>query len=252
MISHNRYLLILAFLFFVEFIVLAISPYDRQDWMLENVLVIFLVVFMVFSYLKFPLSRISYSLIFVFTLLHEIGAHYTYAKVPYDSFLLSTFNFSLNDYMGWSRNHFDRLIHFMYGLLLAYPIRELYCRIAEAKGFWGYFFPLELTMATSMVFELFEWGAAEIFGGDLGIAYLGTQGDVWDAQKDMALASLGALIAMLLTLMLNRCIQRDFAKEWANSLRIKRPSPLGEDEIARLLKEKRAMPKSGNAGPGAE
>ena len=105
-------------------------------------------------------------------------------------------------------------------------------------------------MSTSMIYELIEWAAAEIFGGDLGVAYLGTQGDVWDAQKDMALASLGALIAMLLTLMINRCIQRDFAQEWANSLRIKHTSPLGEDEIARLLKEKRSFPKSDNHDSG--
>src|SRR5690606_31625068 len=103
------------------------------------------------------------------------------------------------------------------------------------KGFWGYFFPLDLVMATSMLFELFEWGAAELFGGDLGIAYLGTQGDVWDAHKDMALASLGALIAMLLTLAINCRIQKRFAREWRESLRIKQREPLGEVEIRRLL-----------------
>ena len=232
--THNRYFLILSILFFIEFIVLSISPYDRADWALENALVLVFVVLMVFSYKKFPLSRISYSLIFVFIVLHEIGAHYTYAKVPYDPFLVSTFNFSLNEYMGWNRNHFDRSIHFLYGLLLAYPIRELYCRIADAKGFWGYFFPLELTMASSMMFELFEWGAAEFFGGDLGMAYLGTQGDVWDTHKDMALASLGAFIEMSITLYINMRIQKGFREEWKLSFSIKNNKPLGEDEIIRM------------------
>ena len=83
---------------------------------------------------------------------------------------------------------------------MAYPMRELFLRVADARGFWGYFLPLDLTLSTSAIFELFEWAAAELFGGDLGIAYLGTQGDMWDAQKDMALAGLGAAIAMTVTL----------------------------------------------------
>ena len=91
-------------------------------------------------------------------------------------------------------------------------------------------------MATSMMFELFEWGAAELFGGDLGMAFLGMQGDVWDAHKDMALASLGAFTAMSITLLINIRIQKGFSEEWKSSLRIKDNRPLGEDEIARLRK----------------
>ena len=235
-VSHQKYLAILAVLFSVEFIFLAISPHDRGDWALENFLAFFYIIVLALSYKKFPLSRISYTLIFLFLCLHEVGAHYTYAKVPYDQFFLNKIGFSLNKLMGWERNHFDRLVHFSFGALLAYPIRELYCRIADSKGFWSYFFPLELTMAASMMFELFEWGAAEIFGGDLGIAYLGTQGDIWDAQKDMALASLGAFCAMSITLVLNLLIQKDFREEWAESLSIKNNKPLGEDEIIRLIK----------------
>ena len=89
-----------------------------------------------------------------------------------------------------------------------------------------------------MLFELIEWGAAELFGGDLGVAYLGTQGDLWDAQKDMAMATLGAVIAMLLTATINVSLQRDFAQELAESLRVKRQAPLGEEEIARMLRER--------------
>ena len=237
-ISHHKYLAILALIFGLEFLILAVSPYDRGDWMLENVLAVLFVTVLSTSYKKFPLSRISYTLIFLFMCLHEIGAHYTYAKVPYDRFLFDSFGFSLNDFMGWKRNHFDRLVHFLFGLLLAYPIRELYCRIAGSKGFWAYFFPLELTMAASMLFELFEWGAAELFGGDLGIAYLGTQGDVWDAHMDMALASLGAFLAMSITLMINLRIQKNFVQEWRSSLAVKKKNPLGEDEIMRLIRAK--------------
>jgi putative membrane protein len=219
-------------------IILGISPLDRHDWALENSLVVVFVLILGLSHRTFPLSRVSYSLIFIFLCLHEIGAHYTYAKVPYDQFFMANFGFNLNELMSWERNHFDRLVHFSFGLLLAYPIREVYCRIADSKGFWSYFFPLELTMAASMMFELFEWGAAELFGGDLGIAYLGTQGDVWDAHKDMALASLGALLAMSITLVINLYIQNNFREEWKESLLIKHKQPLGEDEIVRRLKKK--------------
>jgi putative membrane protein len=148
------------------------------------------------------------------------------------------FGTSFNEIVGWERNNFDRVVHFSYGLLLAYPIREVYFRIADADGFWGYFLPLDITMSTSMLFELFEWLAAEIFGGELGVAYLGSQGDIWDAHKDMGLASLGALIAMLITIALNRYLQQDFAKEWSQSLKIKHNQPLGEDEIVRLWEKK--------------
>lgn len=78
-----------------------------------------------------------------------------------------------------------------------------------------------------------------LFGGDLGAAYLGTQGDVWDAQRDMALASVGALIAMLLTALVNACLRPDFARTWRDSLRVKRTLPLGEEELERLLRSKR-------------
>lgn len=92
-------------------------------------------------------------------------------------------------------------------------------------------------MSSSMLYELIEWGAAALFGGELGMAYLGTQGDVWDSHKDMALASLGALIAMSFTALLNSYLQRDFAQEWIESLRVKHTEPLGEDEIGRLLEK---------------
>lgn len=236
--SHRRYLMLLAALFGLLFVVLAIAPHDRADWALENALVVVAVVAMVFSYKRLVLSRISYTLIFLFLCLHEVGAHYTYSEVPYDAWFQALTGTTWNDLVGWDRNHFDRVVHFSYGLLLAYPIREIFLRVASVRGFWGYFLPLDVTMSTSMIFELFEWAAAEVFGGDLGIAYLGSQGDVWDAQKDMGLATIGAIIAMGITASLNARLQRDFAREWVESFQIKGKKPLGEDEIARLLRDK--------------
>lgn len=191
------YPLSLLTLFLGLFIYLAIEPLDRHDWLLENALVIAFAVFLGATYKQQLFSNTSYALIFLFLCLHEVGAHFTYAKVPYDVFLQENFGFSLNQIMGWERNHFDRSVHFLYGVLLVYPIYQIFQRWADLKGFWAYFFPVEFIMASSMLFELFEWGAAEFFGGDLGIAYLGTQGDVWDAHKDMTLASLGAVFVMV-------------------------------------------------------
>jgi putative membrane protein len=235
-ISRGGYLLVLVALFAVVWTGLAIAPLYRHDWMLENFLAVLFMGTLALTWRRFPLSRVSYTLIFIFLCLHEVGAHYTYAEVPYNEWTEALFGRSLNDMMGWQRNHFDRLVHFSYGLLLAYPVREVFLRIANVRGFWGYFLPLDITMSTSMIFELFEWGAATVFGGDLGMAYLGTQGDVWDAHKDMALASLGALIAMCMTAAINLSLQRDFAREWSESLRVKQMEPLGETAIARMLK----------------
>ena len=236
---HGRYILILAIIFGVEWIALAIYPYDRADWVLENVLVVLFIAVITVSYKRFPLSRISYTLIFIFLALHEIGSHYTYAKVPYDEWTQQIFGFSVNKLMGFQRNHYDRMIHFCYGLLLAYPIREMFIRIAQVKGFWAYFLPIDLTMSTSLMYELIEWAAAVLLGGELGMAYLGTQGDIWDAHKDMAWASIGALIAMIATVCINISLQRDFAREWNESVKVKGRQPLGEDEIMRMWSKRK-------------
>lgn len=238
MVSHRRYLAVLASLFAALWIALAIEPRHREDWALENALVVVFVAAVAAFHRRLLLSRISYTLIFLFLCVHALGAHYTYSEVPYDAWFKGLTGGSLNEAMGWERNHFDRLAHFLYGLLMAYPLREFFLRVADVRGFWGYFLPLDFTISTSAIYELAEWGAAEIFGGELGAAYLGTQGDVWDAHKDVTLASAGALIAMLVTALINASLQRDFAREMQESLRVKAVKPLGEDEIARLWRAK--------------
>ncbi len=212
---------------------LAIAPVSRPDWMLENALSVAAVAVLALTYRRFRFSRLSYTMMFLFLSLHEVGAHYTYSLVPYDAACQRWLGFSLDAALGFERNMFDRLVHFAYGLLLAYPIREIFLRIVDVRGFWGYFLPLDLTMSTSMIYELIEWGAAMAFGSELGQAYLGTQGDVWDAHKDMALASVGALCAMAVTLAINRGLGRDIAAEWAASFRVVHPEPLGEEAIVR-------------------
>ncbi len=237
LIPHRYYLLILGVLFSIWWVAMAIHPFDRNAWLLENALVLTGVALLAMFHRWLLFSRVSYTLIFIFMCVHQVGAHYTYSEVPYDFWFQHFTGRTFNSLVGWERNNFDRVVHFGYGLLLAYPIREIFLRVVNVRGFWGYFLPLDLTMSTSMLYELVEWATCVVFGGDLGQAYLGTQGDEWDAHKDMALASLGAVIAMSVTAAINWRFQRDFAREWAESLRVKHKAPLGEDELARMAKK---------------
>lgn len=226
--KHRRHVLWLAGFFGLLTLGLGIAPRHRQDWILENTLVAAALLVLWAIYRHLPFSRLSWTLVFIFLSLHEVGAHYTYSEVPYLDWWHWLAGTAPPAPLAGERNHFDRVIHFFYGLLLAYPVREILLHLVKVRGFWSYFLPLDLTLSTSALYELIEWTAAEVFGGDLGIAYLGTQGDPWDAQKDMALGAAGALLAMILTFLINRRYQRDFAQEWTDSLRIHPPpdSPL--------------------------
>lgn len=171
---------------------LAIAPYDRQDWLLENLLALTAVLTLGLTFRWFQFSTTSYVLITVFLTLHAIGAHYTYAEVPFGFWLQRTFELA--------RNPFDRIVHFSYGWLLVFPLRELLMRLAGVTGFWSYYLPISGMVAQSGAFEIIEALVAQAVNPELGAAYLGTQGDEWDAQKDMAAASAGAVITTLLLL----------------------------------------------------
>lgn len=220
--GRRRYLYTLGVLFAVIWTALAIAPHDRADWALENALVLAFGAALFFTRRWFVFSRTSYTLIFLYLCLHAVGAHYTYSLVPYDDWWRALTGHSFNSLVGWERNNFDRVVHFSYGLLLAYPIREIFLRVVEVRGFWAYFLPMDVTLSTSALYELLEWGAAATVGSELGAAYLGTQGDIWDAQKDMALAAAGAVIAMAITALVNRRARRDLARDWADSLKPRR------------------------------
>jgi putative membrane protein len=235
--EHDRFAMLMLAAFAIIWGLLAIQPTDRPAWLLENVLVFVTIPLLLALHPKLPLSKISYSLIFVFLCLHEVGAHYTYAEVPYDQWFESFSGTGLNQWFGWVRNHYDRIIHFLYGLLITYPVREIVLRVSRARGFWTYLFPLLIVISTSTIYELLEWSAAVVFGGDLGLTFISRQGDVWDAQKDMAFAAVGTVVATTLIASVNRILDRDFAREWDESLRVKHPELLGEVEIARLLAE---------------
>lgn len=170
---------------------LAIEPVNRRDWLLENLLAFTGVALLILTYRRFRFSNISYCLIALFLTLHAIGAHYTYAEVP--------FGFWLKDAFALSRNPFDRLVHFSFGLLLVYPMRELLMRLAHVRGFWSYYLPASAILAQSGFFEVIEAIVAMVVSPELGMLYLGTQGDEWDAQKDMTAAFTGALVTLSIT-----------------------------------------------------
>jgi putative membrane protein len=206
-------------------------PEHPQDFLLEHILTVLFVALLIATRRHFPLSHLSYTLIFLFLVLHIVGAFYTYSLVPYDRWSATAASwvgvegFTLNQALGFERNHFDRLVHFAFGLLLAYPAREIFLRIAEVKGFWGYYLPIDVVISFSVTYELLEWAVAAIFAPEVGQSYLGTQGDEWDAHKDMLLAALGAFLSMFVVALINARWQRDFAREFNHSLRVKGPPP---------------------------
>ena len=187
--SGNRRILVgLLLAYCVFWVWLAIDPLNRRDWLLENLLVLILIPLLLLTYRRFEFSLSSYCLIGLFLVLHAFGAHYTYAEVP--------LGFWLRDLGGLSRNPFDRIAHFAYGAFLVYPIRELLVRQAGLRGWWAFALPVCVVLAQSGFFEVLEAIVAMIVSPELGNVYLGTQGDEWDAQHDMAAALAGSVLTM--------------------------------------------------------
>ncbi|WP_275629517.1 DUF2238 domain-containing protein [Pseudomonas sp. 273] len=174
---------------------LGIAPLDRGDWLLENLLVAFGLGLALWRPAWLRLSRGNWWLLLGFLALHEVGAHYTYSRVPYDALWRHWTSTGLDAALGWRRNQFDRFVHLSYGLLVL-PADEWLRRQLRLGRWTAMAFALSLVMATSALYELAEWVGGEYLGGDQSAAFLGTQDDAWDAQKDMALAGLGALLAL--------------------------------------------------------
>ena len=187
----NRRLLLLVGWLAIVWIVTAIEPLYPRDWLLENLLVFISCGLLAATYRRFRFSNAVYALFTVFITLHLVGAHYTYSETP--------IGFWIQDWFGLERNHYDRFVHFCFGLLLAWPMREILMRAAGVERAWSYILAIICVLAFSAIYEVIEGIAAVVVEPELGMAFLGTQGDVWDAQKDSALALVGAVIAMFAT-----------------------------------------------------
>jgi len=224
---------LLLFGFGMVWTILAFNVFDRRDWILENALNVPFVILVLFVARWFRFSKTSYVVMFLYMFMNVIGSHYTYSLVPFGIWLSNFFHLE--------RNHYDRIIHFCYGLLLAYPVRETFMRVGNYKGFWALFAPIMFVLGTSAIYELMEWGIVEIFMADLSVAYLGTQGDIWDAQKDMFLAGIGSVIAMFVTATVIVAFKGKFYwKEIKESFKVNK-TPLGEVAITEMSAKERSL-----------
>ncbi|OKL42153.1 DUF2238 domain-containing protein [Pontibacter flavimaris] len=177
-------------LFLIFWVYTGLTTPDLKNWLMENVLTLSLIIFLVAFYNIFRFSDASYTLIFLFLLLHVYGSQYQYADNPFGEWLKGQF--------GFTRNHYDRLVHLGYGLLLTYPMHEVLAYGFRLRPILTYLLPVELILSTSALYELVEWMVADWVygGGEQGMVFLGMQGDIWDAQKDVAMAFVGSLVAM--------------------------------------------------------
>jgi putative membrane protein len=212
-------------LFVLAWVLAAINPVDRGTWIVENILVVMFAITLVLLGRYFLLSDVSYTFITLFLVLHLIGAHWTYSYVPIGQML--------GDFIGSHRNMYDRIVHFSFGLLMVYPIREIFLRVTGAKGFWGYYFPLDVVMSFSAIYEIIEWITAYIADPATAASFMGSQGDIWDTQKDMASAGVGALIAVCVVFGINYLYNRKLGAEMRESFRIKDSRPYGERTFSR-------------------
>lgn len=187
-----RYPLGLLLVYVALWTLLAVRPLDRTVWLAENMLVFVTVPLLVITWRRFPFSNAAYTCMFAFFSLHAVGAHYTYPRVPF------------GDISPGVRNDFDRVVHFCFGLLISIPARELLTRLTRLERAWSYYFPFELTVALAALFEILEWLAATAAVPGAGAAYLGAQGDEFDAVKDVGLAALGAGLTMALFAVVGR------------------------------------------------
>ncbi len=169
---------------------------DRANWITENTLTIVFIGGLILSHSRFRFSDLSYTLMFVYILLHVYGAMYTYAENPLGYWLQEQFQ--------GDRNHYDRIVHFSFGFLLAYPMQDYFRNWFRWPNWVCWVLPVEITMSFSGAYELIEWAVADVFFPAQGAAYLGSQGDIWDAQKDMGLAFSGAVLSMILFRILSK------------------------------------------------
>ncbi len=194
--KQNKWLWLFSVLFVTIWVSTFIGTTDIKNWFMENTLVFLFLFFLIFQNKKLKFSDLSYLLICIYLCLHVYGSKYTYAENP--------FGYWLKDQLNLPRNHYDRIVHFSFGFLLAYPMRELFLIYYKFPTWVSWALPIEITLSISAFYELIEWAVADVFFPAQGDAYLGTQGDIWDAQKDIFLATLGAILATTIVSILKK------------------------------------------------
>jgi putative membrane protein len=188
---HYRLPHYLCVLFAIIWVISAINPVMPADWWLENLLVFVLVGALILTYRWLPFSELSYLLIFLYLSLHEWGAHYRYANVPIGEWMKHVFHTVRNDY--------DRVVHFTFGALMTYPLREILMRKANLRGGWALVVPVIMMLGFGAAYEILEAIAANLSTPEVADAFLGLQGDPWDTHKDMFQGFAGSVVAMGIT-----------------------------------------------------
>lgn len=201
--KENKLLQFGGLAFLIVWISTLIGTNDLNNWMLENTLTILFLLFLIGTYRKFKFCDVSYLFIIIYLSLHVYGAKYTYAENP--------FGYWLKDALNFERNHYDRIVHFSFGFMLAYPMRDYFLNKMKFPDWVGWVLPVEITLSFSCLYELIEWAVADVFFPEQGDAYLGTQGDIWDAQKDMFMAFCGAVLIMLITRIIKSLLKKNSA-----------------------------------------
>jgi putative membrane protein len=196
----NRLLQLLCLAIAVVMVITGYRPERVFDWWLENAAALTFLAILGTTYRRLPLSDLSYLLIFIYLSMHEWGAEYKYSDVPLGEWM--------KPWLGTTRNHYDRVMHFSYGLLLAYPMQEWFMRVVGVTSRWRYLLPVESTLAFSAGYEMLEAFAASVLTPERGEEFVGMQGDMWDSQKDMLMAGLGAVTAMLIIAIVRTVLSR--------------------------------------------
>ena len=186
----NNYPKILLLLYIIIWIIAAINPNHRSVWVDENILPVAFVFLLIITFKKFRLSNLSYSFIFIFLILHAIGGHYSYSEVPLFDFIKQQYSLS--------RNHYDRLVHFLFGVLFFLPIHEVITRIFKIqKGWRSFVLSAFMILSLKAGFEIIEYSYTALRNNSLTVTnYLGEQGDALDSIKDITLGFIGALISL--------------------------------------------------------
>ncbi len=195
---NSRYPLVLGLVFLSFWTLLAISPAMRDVWWAENIPVMAVFAFLAGTYGAFRFSGLAYTMMAAWLFMHTVGGHYTFANVPFGW---------VTDLFGFERNHFDRIAHFSVGFY-AFPLAEYLTRKRLAHPVVVLLFSLAAVMALACAYEIIEWWYAVAAGGEAGIEFLGSQGDPWDAQKDMLADTLGAVFALAVFAVRERTARR--------------------------------------------
>lgn len=236
--KYNIWLIIVFVGFWIRS---GINPSYPHDWLLENVLVLAFIPIVVLLARYFRLSKLSYTMIAIFMILHIIGSHYTYSEVPFGMAITTRANnigWIVENLLWWTRNSYDRLVHLSFGLCFVYPVREIFLRMVRVKWLRWYLLPIAIMWMLWWVYEIIERVVAANVSEAAWSAFLGSQWDIWDAQKDIFLAAIWWSLIMSIVFGINAYFKKDFRKDMKETFKlIPRDHALGEEELERYLQQ---------------